>query len=85
MGIIAWIVLGGVAGWLASLVTRTNDKMGCLTNILVGILGAFIGGFIFGYLGEGSVIAFNLWGLFVAFVGAVALLLILKLITSIGH
>ena len=38
MGIISWIVLGGIAGWLASIITKRNDQMGCITNIITGIL-----------------------------------------------
>ena len=42
MCIIGWIVLGGLAGWLASIITGWNDRMGCIANIVVGIVGALI-------------------------------------------
>ncbi|PKM44093.1 MAG: GlsB/YeaQ/YmgE family stress response membrane protein, partial [Firmicutes bacterium HGW-Firmicutes-6] len=42
MGIFTWIILGGLAGWLASMLTKNNDKMGLIKNIIVGILGAVI-------------------------------------------
>lgn len=77
MGILSWIVLGGIAGWLASIITRRNDQMGCLTNIVVGILGALIGGWIAGLLGLGSITGFNLTSMLFAVLGAVALLLVL--------
>lgn len=80
MGIIGWIVLGALAGWLASIVTKRNDQMGCLMNILVGIVGAFIGGLVMSLLGGSGVTGFNLYSLLVAFVGAVILLFILGLI-----
>ena len=51
MGILFWIVFGGIAGWVASIITGRNDRMGCLTNIVVGILGALIGGCIAQYFG----------------------------------
>ena len=47
MGIIMWLVVGGIVGWLASLVMRTDGQQGILLNIVVGIVGAFIGGLVF--------------------------------------
>ena len=51
MNIIGWIILGGVAGWLASIIMRKNSQMGAFANIFVGIVGAFIGGFLFHIIG----------------------------------
>ncbi len=79
MGLLSWIVMGGIAGWLASILTGSNNKMGIFGNIVVGILGAFIGGFIFNFLGGAGVTGFNLWSLLVSFVGAVVLLAIIKM------
>jgi uncharacterized membrane protein YeaQ/YmgE (transglycosylase-associated protein family) len=81
MGIISWIVLGGIAGWLASIVTKRNDQMGCITNIIAGVVGAAVGGWVFSFFGGQSVTGFNLTSLIVAFVGAVIVLGILNLIT----
>ncbi len=78
MGILGWIVIGGLAGWLASLLMGTNRRQGCLADVLIGIVGALLGGFIFSLFGGVGVTGFNLWSLFVAFVGAVVLLLILR-------
>jgi uncharacterized membrane protein YeaQ/YmgE (transglycosylase-associated protein family) len=78
MGILSWILIGGIAGWLASILTGNNKKMGIGSNILVGILGGFIGGFIFNILGGIGVTGFNLWSLLVSFVGAVVLLAIIN-------
>lgn len=80
MGIISWIVLGALAGWLASIVTKRNDQMGCLTNIAVGIVGAFIGGFVMSIIGGEGITGFNLYSLLVAFLGAVILLFVLGLV-----
>jgi len=78
MGIIAWLVLGGIAGWLASMVAGNNASQGLLGNIIVGILGAFIGGFLFSLLGGSGVTGFNLWSVLVAFIGATVLLFIVR-------
>lgn len=79
MNWIAWIVLGGIAGWIASILAKRNQKMGLLANIVVGIIGAFIGGFIMDFFGASGVTGFNLWSLLVAVVGATVLLVILNL------
>ena len=80
MGIISWIVLGGIAGWLASIITKRNDQMGCITNIVAGIVGAAVGGWVFSLFGGQGVTGFNLPSLLVAFVGALILLGIVNLI-----
>jgi len=81
MGIISWIVLGGVAGWLASIITKRNDQMGCITNIIAGIVGAAVGGFVFSLFGGTGVTGFNLTSLLVALVGAVIVLAVVNLVT----
>lgn len=78
MGILAWIVLGGLAGWIASMVMKTNESMGIFANILVGIVGALVGGFVFGLFGGSDVNGFNLYSLLVAIVGACIFLGIVK-------
>jgi uncharacterized membrane protein YeaQ/YmgE (transglycosylase-associated protein family) len=78
MGIIAWIILGGLAGWIASLLTNTDEQMGIFANIIVGIVGALIGGFLMGLLGGNGITGFNLWSLLVAIVGAFVLLMLVK-------
>lgn len=76
MGIVAWIVLGAIAGWIASIIMGRNAEMGCLANVAVGIIGAFIGGFLVNLLGGSAIIGFNLNSLVVATLGAVILLFI---------
>lgn len=77
--LIGWIIVGGIAGWLASIVMGTNEKQGCVLDIIVGVIGSFIGGFVFSALG---ILDDNTTGIIgsiiVAFVGAVILLALIK-------
>ena len=82
MGIIGWIVLGGLAGWVASMIVGTNGQQGLLGNIVAGIIGGVLGGFIFNLLGGAGVTGFNLWSFLVALIGALIVLLIWKAITG---
>ena len=77
-GIILWLVVGGVIGWLASMVMRTDAQQGILLNIVVGIVGAFIGGLIFsgGSINDGL----TLYSFLVSLVGAIILLAIVNLV-----
>lgn len=81
MGILAFIVLGALAGWLASVLVQ-GGGLGLLGDIVVGIIGAFLGGVIFSFFGNTGITGFNLWSFFVALVGAVVLLVIVRLLTS---
>jgi len=81
MGILAWIIIGGIAGWLASLIVH-GTGLGLLGDIIVGIVGGFIGGLVFSLFGSSGFTGFNLWSLIVAFVGAVILLLIVKVVND---
>lgn len=76
MGIILWIVFGAIAGWLASIITNTRE--GILMDVIVGIIGAVVGGWGMSLLGNTGVTGFNLYSFFVAILGAVVLLLIVK-------
>ncbi len=79
MDIIIWIVVGLIAGWLASLVM--GGGFGLLGDLILGIVGALVGGFIFSLLGLGGAITgLNLYSILVAFVGAVIVLWIARLI-----
>jgi uncharacterized membrane protein YeaQ/YmgE (transglycosylase-associated protein family) len=73
MSIIGWIVLGLIAGFIASqIVNRTG--MGLLMDIVLGIVGALVGGFLFNAVGAVGVTGFNIWSMFVAVIGAVVVL-----------
>jgi uncharacterized membrane protein YeaQ/YmgE (transglycosylase-associated protein family) len=79
--ILAWIIVGAIAGWLASIVMKTNASQGLLMDIIVGIVGGLIGGFLLDALDiGGAVTGINLGSILVAFIGAVVLLALLRLI-----
>lgn len=78
MGLISWLIVGGLAGWLASKIMGTDHKMGLLANIGVGVLGAFVGGFIVSLLGGSGVTGFNLWSILVSLLGSVVLIWIVR-------
>lgn len=80
MNWILWIVLGGLAGWVASMLTKNNKKMGILTNVIVGIIGSWLGSFIMSLFGAAGVTGFNLRSFIVAVIGASVLLCIFSLI-----
>ena len=80
MGLIAWIIFGALAGWVASKLAGRDDQMGCLMNIVVGVIGAFVGGAVVSLFSGGFSIGFNLTSFVVAVVGAVAFLAILNLL-----
>jgi uncharacterized membrane protein YeaQ/YmgE (transglycosylase-associated protein family) len=82
MNFIVWVVLGGIIGWLASIVMKTNAQQGIFLNIIVGIVGAFLGGLLLAPLfGAGTINSddFSLGGLLVSFLGAIILLAIVNL------
>ncbi len=78
MGILSWIIVGAIAGWLAGLIMKGSGS-GFLMNILIGIVGAFVGGLIMNLAGGVGVTGFNLWSLLVATVGSIVLLAIVGL------
>lgn len=80
MGILGWMIVGALAGWLSSILVGKNDRKGCIGNIVVGVIGAFIGGFVMRIFGFDGITGFNLWSILVATLGAVILLFILNAI-----
>ncbi len=79
MGIIMWLIVGGVIGWLASLIMRTDGQQGIILNIVVGVVGAFIGGLI---LARGDInnAPLTITTFLVSLAGAVVLLAIVNLV-----
>ena len=75
MSIIAWIVVGLIAGWIGSLIVNRRGE-GFIGDIVVGAVGAFVGGFLFHLVGHSGVSGINLYSIFVAAVGAVVVLVI---------
>lgn len=81
--LVVWIIVGGLAGWLASLVVGTNRSQGLLADIIVGVIGGILGGVLLTSIGiPGLVTGINLGSIAVAFVGAVVLLLILRMFNA---
>lgn len=84
MSIVAWIVLGLVSGFIASkIVNKTGGGM--VLDIVLGVVGAVVGGFLFHLVGATGVDGFNIWSLFVAVIGAIAVLLVKHAIVRRGH
>jgi uncharacterized membrane protein YeaQ/YmgE (transglycosylase-associated protein family) len=87
MNLIIWLVVGGLIGWVASLLMDTDARQGLVLNVVVGIVGAFIGGYFLGPLVGGSTINqsdFSLPSLGVSLLGAVILLAGVKLFRRLG-
>jgi uncharacterized membrane protein YeaQ/YmgE (transglycosylase-associated protein family) len=81
MNIIVWLLVGGLIGWTARVLMGTNNRQGIVLNIVVGIVGAFLGGLLLSGLFATSTINqgdFSVSGLIVSFLGAVALLALVK-------
>jgi uncharacterized membrane protein YeaQ/YmgE (transglycosylase-associated protein family) len=75
MSILAWLVLGLIAGFIASKIVNGSGE-GLLLDIVLGIVGSVVGGFLFAQFGAAGVTGFNLYSMFVAVIGAVILLVI---------
>ncbi len=82
MGIIAWVVLGLIAGAIAKFLMPGRDPGGIFITIIIGIVGAVIGGFIGNSLGVGDVSGVNLWSIVLAVAGSVILLIIYRMISG---
>jgi uncharacterized membrane protein YeaQ/YmgE (transglycosylase-associated protein family) len=82
LGLLGWIIGGGIIGWLASIITGRNAQQGLIGNIVAGIVGAFVGGAIYGLLtGNGLDFSWNLTSFIVALVGAIIVLAIWNFIS----
>ena len=83
MNLLIWLIVGGVLGWLASIVMKTDGQQGIVLNVIVGIVGALIAGFVIAPMfGTGTINTndFSVSGLLVSFVGAIVLLAIVNLV-----
>ena len=88
MTFISWLIIGGILGWLASIVMGRNDQMGIILNIVVGIVGAFLGGLLLAPLfGTGTINQndFSIGSLLVSFLGAIILLAIVNFFRRRRH
>ena len=75
MGLLSWIIVGAIAGWIAGLIVKGSGS-GFFMNMIIGIVGALIGGFIMNLAGGVGVTGFNIWSLLVSIIGAILLLAI---------
>lgn len=75
MGILAWIVLGLIAGFIGSKIVNKSGE-GLIMDIVLGIIGALVGGYLFNVVGHAGITGFNLYSMFVAVVGSVIVLLL---------
>jgi uncharacterized membrane protein YeaQ/YmgE (transglycosylase-associated protein family) len=83
MSIIGWLVIGALAGWIASIIMGRNDSMGWVKNILAGIVGAFVGGLVYSLItGADFTAGFNIGTLVVATLGAIV---VLAVVGGVGH
>ena len=82
MGVLAWIVVGFVAGAFARAITGSGGRLGCLGTIVVGVVGGLLGGIIFNAAGAGGIGRFGFRSIFVAFIGAVVLLVVVGFLTG---
>ena len=80
MGIILWIIFGGLAGWIASVIMKTNSNQGTVTDIIMGIIGAIVGGFLMGLVGQSGVSGFNFYSFIVAIIGAIVVIYLGRMI-----
>lgn len=80
MNIIVWIIFGALVGWIASLIMKTNAEQGAILNVIVGVVGAVMGGWLMSFFGGRGVEGFDLYSFFVALLGAIVLIAIVKAI-----
>jgi uncharacterized membrane protein YeaQ/YmgE (transglycosylase-associated protein family) len=91
--IIVWLIVGGLIGWVASIIMKTNAQQGAVLNVVVGVIGAFLGGMLLAPMfGAGTINSgdFSIMSLLVSLIGAVILLAIVNLFRrgrgrGVGH
>lgn len=74
MGLLSWAILGLLAGWIASLIMKTDESQGALKDILMGVVGAVVGGWVMSFFGQSGVTGVNFYSVAVAVLGAVILI-----------
>jgi uncharacterized membrane protein YeaQ/YmgE (transglycosylase-associated protein family) len=81
MGILSWIILGLIAGFIGSKIVESQGQ-GFWLNMALGIIGALVGGFLFSFFGAEGVTGLNIWSMIVAVVGSIVVLLIYNAVTG---
>ncbi len=79
MDLIVWIIFGALTGWVASLIMGTNKQQGLVADIVIGVIGAVLGGYISRAFGGQTVTGFNTTSFFIALMGSMMLIAIVKL------
>jgi uncharacterized membrane protein YeaQ/YmgE (transglycosylase-associated protein family) len=82
MSIILWLLLGLVAGWIASVIMKTDNQQGLVIDIVLGMVGSVVGGFVFNLFGLSGVNGFNIYSIAVATIGAIILISIGRAFSS---
>jgi len=82
MGILLWIIFGAIAGWIASVIMKTDNNQGTMMDIVMGIVGAIVGGFVMGLVGQSGVDGFNLRSMLVAVIGAVIVIYVGRMLRN---
>ena len=80
MSIIVWIIIGGLAGWIANMIMKTDGSL--VKNIVTGIVGALIGGFVMSFFGAAGFTGVNLWSFLGALIGSIILIAVINLLTG---
>ena len=81
MSLLIYVIFGGIVGWVASLIMKTDGSQGIFLNVIVGVIGAVLGSWIMSFLGEPGVSAFNLYSFIVALIGSVVLIAIVRAVS----
>lgn len=82
MSILLFLIVGGVAGWLASMIMGTNSSQGTLGDVILGIIGAVVGGVAMSFFGQDGYTGFNMYSLFVAVLGSTLVVWLGRMINS---
>jgi uncharacterized membrane protein YeaQ/YmgE (transglycosylase-associated protein family) len=80
MGIILWIIFGGLVGWVTSFIITTHSQHGLILNIIIGIVGSVFGGWLMGFFGRNGVTGFTPYSFAVAILGATIFIIIVKIL-----
>ena len=81
MNFLVFIIFGGIAGWVASVMMKTNARQGMIGDIILGVIGGVVGGWLFSFFGGAGVTGFNLYSLLVAVVGSMVVIWIGRMVS----
>ena len=82
MSLLAWIVVGLIAGWLAKMISPGPERGGLLVTLIIGVIGALVGGVLFNYFGRSGATGITLYSILIATVGAVVFLWVWKMLAG---